>query len=141
MRQNEIKGAPLLSEHMPVSVIERGDGFYVIETTFTDYHLNAAGSVHGGIIAAFLDCGIAGGGASSRNRGVGMYGVTITMNVNFVRSARAGSSIESLRMRRPVRTRRLRPVTPWAPTRAGLGGSRPAPSRRRARRRMRCLPR
>ena len=92
MRQNEIKGAPLLSEHMPVSVIERGDGFYVIETSFTDYHLNAAGSVHGGIIAAFLDCGIAGGGASSRNRGVGMYGVTITMNVNFVRSARAGDA-------------------------------------------------
>lgn len=87
---NQIKGAPILSEHMPVRVVERGDGFYVLETEFTAYHLNAAGVVHGGVIAAFLDCGLACGGASGVDRGEGKYGVTVSMTVNFVAEARTG---------------------------------------------------
>lgn len=88
--RNEIKATPIFSDHMPVRVLEKADGHYVIETEFTDYHLNAAGSVHGGMLAAFLDCGLAGGGASSVNNGEGRYGVTMTMTVNFIRGAGPG---------------------------------------------------
>jgi uncharacterized protein (TIGR00369 family) len=88
--KNEIRATPIFSDHMPVRILERTDSRYVLETEFTDYHLNAAGSVHGGMLSAFLDCGLAGGGASAVNGGVGRYGVTMTMTVNFIRSAAPG---------------------------------------------------
>ncbi|WP_416898071.1 MAG: PaaI family thioesterase [Minwuia sp.] len=90
MIRNEIKATPIFSDHMPIRVLEKKAGRYVLETEFTDYHLNAAGSVHGGMLAAFLDCGLAGGGASSVNDGEGRYGITVTMTVNFIRGAGPG---------------------------------------------------
>lgn len=88
--RNEIRATPIFSDHMPIRVLEKQNGRYVLETEFTDYHLNAAGSVHGGMLSAFLDCGLAGGGASSVNNGEGRYGVTMTMTVNFIRAAAPG---------------------------------------------------
>lgn len=88
--RNEIRATPIFSDHMPVRVLEKNNGHYVLETEFTDYHLNAAGSVHGGMLAAFLDCGLAGGGASAVNNGAGRYGVTMTMTVNYIRAAAPG---------------------------------------------------
>lgn len=90
MIRNEIRATPIFTEHMPMRVVEKTSGHYVLETEFTDYHVNAAGSVHGGMLSAFLDCGLAGGGASSVDGGKGKYGITMTMTVNFVRSARPG---------------------------------------------------
>lgn len=88
--RNEIRATPIFSDHLPIRVLEKQDGRYVLETEFTDYHLNAAGSVHGGMLSAFLDCGLAGGGASAVNNGEGRYGVTMTMTVNFIRAAAPG---------------------------------------------------
>ena len=90
MIRNEIRATPIFSDHMPIRVVEKAGGRYVLETEFTDYHLNAAGAVHGGMLSAFLDCGLAGGGASAVNDGEGKYGVTVTMTVNFVREGRPG---------------------------------------------------
>ncbi|PJK30451.1 PaaI family thioesterase [Minwuia thermotolerans] len=90
MIRNEIRATPIFSDHMPIRVVEKANGRYVLETEFSDYHLNAAGSVHGGMLSAFLDCGLAGGGASAVDDGRGKYGVTMTMTVNFVREARPG---------------------------------------------------
>tara|TARA_R110002167_G_scaffold82885_1_gene225787 strand:- start:855 stop:1277 length:423 start_codon:yes stop_codon:yes gene_type:complete len=87
---NEINAAPIYSEHMPTRVLERGGGRFVIETEFTAQHLNAVGAVHGGMLSALLDTGLAGGAAASLNDGHGSYGVTISMTVNFVRECRAG---------------------------------------------------
>ncbi|WP_417518708.1 PaaI family thioesterase [Minwuia sp.] len=90
MIRNEIRATPIFADHMPIRVVEKRSGFYVLETEFTDYHLNAAGAVHGGVLSAFLDCGLAGGGASAVNNGEGRYGVTMTMTVNFIRGAAPG---------------------------------------------------
>lgn len=87
---NQFRGAPIWRDHLPIRIVTLEDGFYELETEFTEYHLNAAGVVHGGVIAAFLDCGVAGGGASGVDRGQGKYGVTISITVNFVREARPG---------------------------------------------------
>ncbi len=90
MIRNEIRGTPMLSENMPVRVVEKTDTHYLLETEFTDYHLNAAGAVHGGVLSAFLDCGLAGGGSIGEASSARAYGITMTMTVNFVRGAGPG---------------------------------------------------
>ena len=87
---NEINAAPIYSEHMPTRVLERGGGRFVVETDFTAEHLNAVGAVHGGMLSALLDIGLAGGGAVAVNDGEGSYGVTISMTINFVRECGPG---------------------------------------------------
>ena len=88
--KNEINAAPIYAEHMPTRVLARGSGRFVVETEFTAEHLNAAGAVHGGMLAALLDIGLAGGGAVALNDGVGTYGVTISMTINFNRECGPG---------------------------------------------------
>lgn len=90
MIRNEIRGTPILSENMPIRIVARGQGRYVLETEFTEYHLNAAGAVHGGVLSAFLDCGLAGGGSVADEASERAYGITMTMTVNFVRGAGPG---------------------------------------------------
>jgi uncharacterized protein (TIGR00369 family) len=79
-----ISPAPIFGALMPIEVLQRGDGRFVTATTFAAQHLNAVGAVHGGLIAALLDIGLAGGGAASLNDGEGSYGITLSITVNFV---------------------------------------------------------
>jgi len=88
--REEIKGAPILSEHMPIYVLQRGGGRLVLETTFTGDHLNQGGIVHGGLIAALLDTGVAGGSYADAEEPRKWYGVTVSMTVNFLRSVGPG---------------------------------------------------
>ena len=73
-----------------MTVVEQKDGRFVTTIEFTDYHLNAAGSVHGGMILCALDVAIAGGGAAGVNNGKDVYGITLTINCNFVAAAPPG---------------------------------------------------
>jgi len=82
--REEIDGVPMLSEHMPIYVAEWGGGRLVLESAFGDEHLNRAGIVHGGLIAALLDIGIAAGAYADAEEPRQWYGMTVTMTVNFV---------------------------------------------------------
>jgi uncharacterized protein (TIGR00369 family) len=88
--REEIDGAPLFSERMPVYIVEWGDGRMVLEATFGDDHLNRAGVVHGGLIAALLDMGLAGGSYADAQEPRRWYGITVSMTVNFLRGAGPG---------------------------------------------------
>ncbi len=63
-------------EFVPIEVLERSRERFVVRTRFDAGHLNAAGMVHGGFIAAFLDIAIAGGGASALGQ-ADRYGITL----------------------------------------------------------------
>jgi uncharacterized protein (TIGR00369 family) len=88
--REEIDGVPMLSEHMPIYVAEWGGGRLVLESEFTDEHLNRAGIVHGGLIAALLDIGIAAGAYADAEEPREWYGVTVTMTINFVHAVGPG---------------------------------------------------
>jgi len=86
----ELKAAPFYQEHLPTKVIHHGDGRMKMEIDFTDLHLNAAGVVHGGVLAALLDVASAGGGSATIEDAERAYGVTVSLTINFVRGAVAG---------------------------------------------------
>jgi len=88
--REEIDGSPMLSEHMPVYVAHWGEGRFVLETTFSDEHLNRLGMVHGGLIAAVLDMGIAGGSYADAEVPRKWYGITVSMTVNYLRGIGPG---------------------------------------------------
>ena len=88
--QNKVRGAPLLAEQMPTQVIERGPDGVVLETEFAAPHLNAAGTVHGGMLASLFDLAITGAAKDSINDGVGVFGVTLSLTMNFMQPVRAG---------------------------------------------------
>ncbi len=88
--QNQVRGAPLFAAHMPTQVLERGPHGVVLETAFSAPHLNAAGTVHGGVIAALIDIAITGAAKASVNDGVGTFGVTLSLTINFIRAAGPG---------------------------------------------------
>ncbi|MDH3235476.1 MAG: PaaI family thioesterase [Alphaproteobacteria bacterium] len=88
--REEIDGVPLLSKRMPVYIVEWGDGRFVLETTFGDDHLNRAGVVHGGLIAALLDMGLAGGSYADAPEPRKWYGMTVSMTVNFLHGVGPG---------------------------------------------------
>lgn len=88
--QNDVRGAPILSEHMPVQMRERGAGRVVCETEYGAMHLNAIGTVHGGMLASLLDMVVTGAAASAVNDGVNTFGVTISFTINFVRALGPG---------------------------------------------------
>lgn len=88
--RNDVRGAPILSEHMPVQVRERGAGRVVFETAYGAKHLNAIGTVHGGMLASLLDMVVTGAAASAVNDGVNTFGVTISFTINFVRALGPG---------------------------------------------------
>ncbi len=93
MIRNDIKAAPIFSQHLPMQVVENKNGRYVLATAFDEIHLNAAGVVHGGMLASFLDCGLAGAAARAGDDEVGEgggYGITLSMTVNFMRATGAG---------------------------------------------------
>ncbi len=90
MRNDTGGGAPIFSEHMPVQAIERGPDQVVLETAFTAHHLNAAGTVHGGVLAALLDMAVTGAAKASVNNGIGAFGVTMSMTINFICAAGPG---------------------------------------------------
>ena len=87
---NDVRGAPLLSEHMPTQVVERTPGRSVLETEFTPGHLNAAGTVHGGFLACLFDLAITGAAKTSVNNGVGVFGVTLSLTMNFIQPVHPG---------------------------------------------------
>ena len=88
--RNHVRGAPLLSEHMPTRVVERAPGRSVLETNFTSPHLNAAGTVHGGFLACLFDLAITGAAKASANDGVGVFGVTLSLTMNFIQPVEPG---------------------------------------------------
>lgn len=85
--QNDVRGAPIFAEHLPLRVIERQDGLMLLEAEFTSQHLNAAGTVHGGVLATVFD--IAATGAAKGIRAE-TFGVTMSLTINFMRQASAG---------------------------------------------------
>ena len=90
-----ISPAPAFSALLPIELLERSDGRFATAIEYTDQHVNAAGAVHGGMIAAVLDVALAGGGAAAG--GEGAYGITLSITVNFVRPLGIGrSTIESV---------------------------------------------
>lgn len=101
------RAAPIYADHMPITILEKSHGVYLLETTFSDYHLNAAGSVHGGMLSAFLDCGLAGGASWADGDGTGSYGITMTMTVNFVSGAGPGTLKCAARVQGGGRTTRF----------------------------------
>ena len=90
MIRNDIRGAPLFAEHMPTQVVERGPNGVVLETEFTPLHLNAAGTVHGGILASLFDIAITGAAKASVNNGVGTFGITLSLTMNFIQPVTSG---------------------------------------------------
>jgi len=89
--REEIDGVPMLSERMPVYVVDWGGGRLVLETSFADDHLNRAGVVHGGLVAALLDMGLAGGSYADAEEPKKWYGMTVSMTVNFLRGIGPGT--------------------------------------------------
>ena len=85
-----IDAAPLFSEHMPIFQMPDDDGRFVIATDFTAPHLNRAGTVHGGLIASFLDVAIAGGAGHAAGDLEAWFGVTLTLTVNYIAAAQPG---------------------------------------------------
>ncbi|ETW92991.1 MAG: hypothetical protein ETSY1_41200 [Candidatus Entotheonella factor] len=90
MIRNDIRGAPLFAEHMPTQVIERSPDGVVLETEFTAPHLNAAGTVHGGLLASLFDIAITGAAKASVNNGIGTFGITLSLTMNFIHPVRPG---------------------------------------------------
>ncbi|MCZ6875639.1 MAG: PaaI family thioesterase [bacterium] len=88
--RNDIRGAPLFAEHMPTQVVERGPDRVVLETEFTPPHLNAAGTVHGGILATLFDIAVTGAAKSSVNNGIGTFGITLSLTMNFIQPLSPG---------------------------------------------------
>ena len=88
--RNDIRGAPLFAEHMPIHVVERGPDSLVLETEFTPLHLNAAGTVHGGLLASLFDMAITGAAKASVNNGVGTFGMTLSLTMNFIQPLSPG---------------------------------------------------
>ncbi len=89
---NSVKAASFYSEHLPTQVVERGDGWIVMETEFEAQHLNAANVVHGGVIAALLDIASAGGASTSAGELGRAYGITLSFTVNFLTGAKIGKA-------------------------------------------------
>ena len=87
---HDLRAAPFFDEHLPVRVLERGGGRIVLTCSFTGEHLNAAGALHGGLLASLLDMGVAGAAAAAVADGDGTYGITLTMTINYVRAVGAG---------------------------------------------------
>lgn len=88
--ENEVDTGPLMSSNLPIRFVEQGGNRLVIETHFTEAHLNRAGAVHGGFLAAFADIGCTGGagvaaGGLDRN-----FGITISLTTNYLAAACAG---------------------------------------------------
>ena len=88
--RNDIRGAPLFAEHMPTQVVERGPDRVVLETEFTPPHLNAAGAVHGGILASLFDIAVTSAAKSSVNNGIGTFGITLSLTMNFIQPLSPG---------------------------------------------------
>ncbi len=88
--RDQARGAPLFAEHMPIHVIERSPNGVVLETEFAAPHLNAAGTVHGGLLASLFDIAITGAAKASINDGVGVFGVTLSLTINFIQPVRTG---------------------------------------------------
>ena len=88
--RNESRGAPLFAEHMPTHVVERGPERVVLETEFSGPHLNAAGTVHGGMIASLFDMALTGAAKASVNDGVGTFGVTLSLTIHFMQPVGSG---------------------------------------------------
>jgi uncharacterized protein (TIGR00369 family) len=88
---NEVDTGPLMSQTLPIHVIEAADGRFVMETEFTHEHLNRGGAIHGGFLASLADIGCTGGAAAAEPGGLDTnYGVTISLTTNFVAAAQAG---------------------------------------------------
>lgn len=85
-----IDAAPLFSENMPIRQMPDDDGQFVIATEFSDPHLNRAGTVHGGLIASFLDVAIAGGAGHAAGDLDKWFGVTLTLTVSYIAAAQPG---------------------------------------------------
>lgn len=79
-------------EFVPLELIERRTGELVIAVTFDDRHLNAAGIVHGGFIMSALDVTLAGAAAANMERSEQLFGITLSMTVNFVTPLPAGAA-------------------------------------------------
>ena len=88
--RNDMRGAPLFAEHMPIQVVERGPDSVVLETEFTPLHLNATGTVHGGLLASLFDIAITGAAKASVNNGVGTFGMTLSLTMNFIQPLSPG---------------------------------------------------
>ncbi len=80
----------MFGKFLPMSVTCSDPSEYEMTAVFVDDHLNATGAVHGGILSTLLDISTAGAGAMSVNDGVGTYGITISLTVNFVQPTGAG---------------------------------------------------
>lgn len=95
-----IEAAPLFGDHMPIRMVPPNPGGntseqvgdFVIETDFKPPHLNRAGSVHGGLIASFLDVAVAGGAGHAAGDLEKWFGVTLTLTVNYVAAASPGKA-------------------------------------------------
>ena len=71
-------------EFVPLELVERREGELIIAVTFDDRHLNAAGIVHGGFITSALDVTLAGAAAAQPGQEERLFGITLSMTVNFV---------------------------------------------------------
>lgn len=85
-----IDAAPLFGAHMPIHQIPDEAGRFVIATDFGALHLNRAGTVHGGLIASFLDVAVAGGAGHAAGDLEKWFGVTLTLTVNYIAAAQPG---------------------------------------------------
>lgn len=64
------------------------DSVYEYKTTIEEFHLNSAGTTHGGFIVSLLDSGM--GTAAHRVLGSNVKAATISLDVKFISASTAG---------------------------------------------------
>lgn len=90
-----VRTAPLFMEHLP-TVITDGPGGFQLKVTFREEHLNAGGTVHGGIIATVMDMASAAGAAIRPPGEPRGYGITLTLTVNYLAPGKPGDALATV---------------------------------------------
>lgn len=78
-------------DHLKVVPLSAGDGKSAFQITIEDVHLRTFGILHGGVTAALLDTAV--GFAAVTVAPPGHHVVTAQMNVNFIRTVKAGETL------------------------------------------------
>ncbi|MBT6274844.1 MAG: PaaI family thioesterase [Chromatiales bacterium] len=78
---------------VPLEIEHRGDGILEMSVAFDETHLNRAGMVHGGFISAALDVAIAGGAVAVASQSREFFGITLSMNINFLQPLGPGRAL------------------------------------------------
>jgi acyl-CoA thioesterase len=75
-----------LARHLGIQMLEHANGSAKARMTIQDYHLNSAGTLHGGAIFALADAVF---GAASNSHGT--LSVAINVSISYFKAVRAGT--------------------------------------------------